>query len=235
MDTTKSTINAKIFEAEKFWLVFLSPVGVVFPLCVYLGNHYNLPIIRQGGFVFLITPFILIYKIKNICKKKVRVTFYDDHFLFEVFNLKSGIKIKQTEYFYNVIKWAKIISSSENYSGIVLKFLNGEKFKQVLLDEDKDDKQDDKLPCSSSELMYKVISSIKEKQDGIKVELRLSFLTSKSGLIFISILTIIIVIAVIDHLYYSPQSFIILIPSLIMYFGLLAKRKTNLATYNKLK
>lgn len=222
------TINATLLNNRKgFTILIILWIfgGTLLTLFLAIQLH-QVYIILIGISISFGAPFVFKTQFRKHFSKKAQLIFYDDYFLVELFNIKTGALESERNVHYNELKFYKTYDAVKNdFSSLKLIFLSGEKITYLFSGQTDDDNQTN----VTSMVRNKIRSYNLSKASEYKIKLAPNLFATKAGLYSIIVLTILLVVAIILQILYKPKTIpLSLIVGLSMYLQIWFQRKKDL-------
>ncbi|MDP9078413.1 MAG: hypothetical protein M3O71_13350 [Bacteroidota bacterium] len=221
----ETEIITETTNQTKFFITFISvSLGGSF-LFANVAVTFREPIIGEVGLVLcILIPFIFIKKIILFFTKRVKIVFFEDHFLLMMMDLNSALVLNENQFFYQNILSCTINSAQVKTSSICLELVSGGKKKYIFTNSKGVD------IGNIGEIIYVNIKL--RKPD---VVLKPAFFGSNNGRAYVIGMAILLTILLFLHIFYSPQTspatFLI---SISLYVSIWAQRKKDIERFKRL-
>lgn len=187
------------------------------------SNIRSIPLAVLGFIVFIIAPLILFKPLQRRFLRKVVFTFNDKCISVRISNLRTENIEREYQYSYSDIKSCTLSSSSARTSTIKLFFFQSQKFQCSFVS------QDDGNNSNVSLILFKTICSFNKN-----IKLLPPFYASKSGIVALIILTILLITAITVNILYKPSALpFSLFMGVALYIQIIVRRKRDIEAYKQ--
>ena len=194
-------LNTHIINARRYMTLIILILITGTLLTIILAKVSQIFIV--GIFIFWIGPFFIQKRLKKPFFRKVCLDFYTDKISIKVFKRGDENLDDELEIFYSQIKAFKTINSSrDDTSFLKIVTKTGRVVKYTFVDQSNEGKSTD-----VTDVVKKYIRKFNSEhlpQD--KIALLPSFFATKSGSIYIGILTLALIVVIIVQIIYKPGS-----------------------------